>query len=44
MHTPKIAQILKDSDYTLTLFSKDSIQNLEAKIITKNANGGGTIK
>ena len=32
MHTPKITQILKDSEYKLELFSQESIENLESKI------------
>ena len=41
MHTPQLAQILKDSEYRLELFSQEAIKNLEANIIVKNANGGG---
>ena len=41
MHTPQLAQILKNSEYKLELFSQEAIKNLEANIIVKNANGGG---
>lgn len=43
MHMPQLAQILKDSEYRLELFSEESIANLEATIIVKNTNGGGEI-
>lgn len=41
MHTPQLAQILKDSEYKLELFDKEAIENLEKRIITKDSNGGG---
>lgn len=41
MHTPQLAQILKDSEYRLELFSQEAIKNLEANIIVKSTNGGG---
>ena len=37
----KITEILKDSEYKLELFNKESIENLEKRIITKESNGGG---
>ena len=37
----KITEILKDSEYKLELFNKESIENLEKRIITKDSNGGG---
>ncbi|MGX2972510.1 hypothetical protein [Helicobacter sp. T3_23-1059] len=43
MHTPQLAQILKDSEYRLEIFSEESIANLEANIIVKSTNGGGGI-
>lgn len=36
----KLQEILKDSDYSLDLFSLDSIKKLESKIITKDSKGG----
>lgn len=36
----KIAEILKDSDYKLEIFSEEAIKNLEARIVNKH-NGGG---
>lgn len=36
----KIAEILKDSDYKLELFSEKTIENLEARITNKHIGGG----
>lgn len=41
MHTPKIIEILKDSDYRLELFTQKSIELLEARITDKPIMGGG---
>ena len=40
MHTPQLAQILKDSEYRLELFSQEAIKNLEANIVVKTLMGG----
>lgn len=37
----KIAEILKDSDYKLEIFSEEAIKNLEARITNKHNMGGG---
>lgn len=36
----KLQEILKDSDYSLDLFSLDSIKKLESKIFTKDSKMG----
>ncbi|MGX3098487.1 hypothetical protein [Helicobacter sp. 23-1046] len=41
MHTPQLAQILKDSEYRLEIFSQEAIKNLEANIVVKTLMGGG---
>lgn len=41
MHTPKIIEILKESDYRLELFTQKSIELLEARITDKSIMGGG---
>lgn len=38
----KLQEILKDSEYNLDLFSLDSINKLESKIITKESSTQGT--
>lgn len=40
----KITEILKDSEYKLELFSKESITRLEARITDKPIMGGGEKK
>lgn len=40
MHTPKIIEVLKDSDYRLEIFTQKSIELLEARITDKPNNGG----
>lgn len=38
-NTMKIAEILKDSDYKLEIFSEEAIKNLEARITNKHNRG-----
>lgn len=37
----KLQDILLDSDYALELFSQDSIERLESKVVIKESCGGG---